>query len=162
MTEWLLEPAYWNWWLLGVVLMIVEVLAPGFFFLWLGVSAAIVGLLVAAFPGISADWQWLVFAVLAVAAIVGWRMWLKRNPTQSDAPTLNRRGEAYRGRVLTLVEPIVNGEGRVRIDDTLWKIRGDDAPAGARVRVCGVDGPVLRIEPVEPVQAAATQGSQSS
>jgi membrane protein implicated in regulation of membrane protease activity len=43
-SGWLLEPIYWNWWLLGVVLMIIEAIAPGFFFLWMGVAALLVGL----------------------------------------------------------------------------------------------------------------------
>ena len=40
----------------------------------------------------------------------------------------------------------MEGSGRVRIDDTVWQVRGPDAPAGARVKVTGADGPVLKVE----------------
>jgi len=71
------------------------------------------------------------------------RAWLRRRPIETDHPTLNRRGEQYVGRRFTLDEPIVNGVGKLRVDDTTWKIMGDDLPAGSQVTVTGVDGTVL-------------------
>ena len=41
------------------------------------------------------------------------------------------------------------GGGKVRLDDTLWMANGPDLEAGAEVTVVGVDGTVLRVEPVE-------------
>lgn len=146
MTLPLLDPPYWNWWLLAVVLMAVEILAPGFFFLWMGIAAGIVGVLLAGFPGLPGEWQWLLFAVLAVGSIVGWQFWLRRHPTVTDAPTLNRRGAQTIGRILVLDQPIVAGAGRAKLGDSTWAVRGPDVPAGTRVRVVGVDGTVLRVE----------------
>ncbi len=87
--------------------------------------------------------------------MIGWRTYQLRYPTETDQPALNRRGEQYVGRVITLDNAIVNRTGKVRLDDTSWKVEGDDLPAGARVKVVGVDGVVLRVEevPAEEVPA---------
>ena len=140
---------FWHWWVAGVALIIVEALAPGAIFLWLGVSAGVVGAILLAAPGLSWEYQVLIFAVLSVGSVIGWRAYHKRHPTETDLPTLNRRGEQYVGRVLTLNEAIVNRGGKVRLDDTSWKVEGDDLPAGALVKVIGVDGVVLRVEAVD-------------
>jgi hypothetical protein len=137
---------FWHWWVLGVVLLILEVFAPGAFFLWLAIAAGVLGLLVMAMPSMAWDMQLLVFAVLSVAAVVLGRLWLRRHPIVTDRPTLNRRGDQYVGRVFTLDEPVINGFGKIRVDDTTWKIRGDDCAAGARVRVVGVDGTTLVVD----------------
>ncbi len=88
----------------------------------------------------------MLFAILSLVSIVGWRMWQRRHPDESDQPTLNRRGEQYVGRVFVLETPIENGFGKVRVGDTLWRVKGDDAPVGGRVRVVAVDGIVLVVE----------------
>ena len=147
MADWLLQPLYWNWWLLGIGLMVVEVLVPGTFFLWMGIAAFCVGLLLVPFPGLPWQAQWLLFAALSLGAILAWRLWFSRHPEASDNPSLNRRGEQYLGRVLSLDAPIVNGAGRCRVEDSTWKVLGPDCPAGARVRVVGVEGLALRVEP---------------
>ena len=142
---------YWHWWVLGTVLLILEVFAPGAFMLWMGIAAAIVGAVLLVAPVVSLEVQLLVFAILSVASIVGWRVYVRRNPPEpTDEPTLNRRGTQYIGRVFTLDEPIVNGVGKLRVDDTTWKVAGPDLPLGARVRVAKVDNIVLLVESVEP------------
>ncbi len=140
------EITYWHWWVLGVVLIIFEVLSPMVFMLWMGISAGVVGLLVLLFPEIPWEMQIILFGVFSVASIAIWRAYLKRNPTKTDQPRLNRRGEQYVGRVFTLEEPIVNGQGKIRVDDSTWKITGDDCPEGTRVEVTGVAGVILEVE----------------
>jgi membrane protein implicated in regulation of membrane protease activity len=144
--EWLQQVEFWHWWVAAVVLLILEVFAPGAFFLWLAIAAGVLGLVVMAMPAMAWDMQLLLFAVLSVAAVVLGRVWLKRHPIGTDRPMLNRRGEQYVGRVFTLDDAVVNGFGKIRVDDTTWKIRGDDCAAGARVRVVGVDGTTLLVE----------------
>ncbi len=146
--SWLEHIDYWHWLILAVVLLALEVVSPGVFFLWLGLAAAGVGGLLWWMPDLVWQTQLVIFAVLSVLSIGVARGVLRRRPIATDAPTLNRRGEQYVGRVLTLSEPIENGVGRVRVDDTLWRVEGPDAPAGSRVRVVGVDGTLFRVEPV--------------
>ncbi len=147
------EIVFWHWWAAAIVFVVIEVFAPGAIFLWLGVSAGVVGALLLVLPAMTWQIQMLVFAVLSISAIVGWRVFQKANPTQTDQPSLNRRGEQYVGRTLTLDEPIVNGQGKIRVDDTTWKVEGDDMPGGARVTVTGVDNVVLKVAQVEPSDA---------
>lgn len=138
---------FWHWWVAAVVLIVAEVFAPGTVALWMAVSAAVVGLLLLAVPDLTWQTQLLVFAVLSVVTVVGWRAYQLRYPTESDQPALNRRGEQYIGRVFTLSEAIVNGTGKIHVDDTMWKVEGEDLPEGTRVRVTGVDGTLLTVEP---------------
>ncbi|MCP5152121.1 MAG: NfeD family protein [Ectothiorhodospiraceae bacterium] len=140
------SPEFWHWFVLATVFGIIEVLAPGTFFLWLGISAGLVGVLAWLVPTL--DWrvQTLIFTVLAVVAVAISRRYLRSRPIQSDRPLLNLRGHQYVGRTFTLDEPIVNGRGRIKVDDSIWRVEGDDCPAGRRVRVNGVDGVILRVE----------------
>ncbi|MEW8049977.1 MAG: NfeD family protein, partial [Candidatus Thiodiazotropha sp.] len=130
-------------------LMILEVFSPGAFLLWLGLAAGTVGLLLLLIPDITWQIQILLFALLSVAIIVLVRAFLQRRPIETDQPHLNRRGEQYLDRTFTLQEPIVNGEGRIHVDDTTWKITGEDCPAGTRIRISGVQGVVLQVSLVD-------------
>ncbi|MFQ6018211.1 MAG: NfeD family protein [Kiloniellaceae bacterium] len=137
---------FWHWWVLAALLMAVEVFAPTTLFLWTGISAAAVGLVVLADAGVGWEFQVLLFAVLSVVSVVAWRHYARLRPVRSEDPWLNRRAEQYIGRQFTLEEPIVNGRGKVRVDDTTWKIEGEDLAAGNRVKVVGVDGVILKVE----------------
>lgn len=152
MSGLLLEPTYWSWWLLGLVLIILEMLLPGTFMLWLGIAALGVGLVVLLLPALDWQWQWLLFAVLSLVSLTVWWAYFRRHPFHSEEPLLNRRGHHYIGRVFTLDVPIVNGQGKLRVDDSVWKITGEDRPAGTQVRVTGVDGVVLKVEPELPAK----------
>jgi membrane protein implicated in regulation of membrane protease activity len=137
---------FWHWWIFAVALLILEAFAPGAVFLWMGISAAVVGLLLAAAPSLGWEWQFIIFAVLSIISVAVYRLWWHPIPKPSDRPTLNRRGEQYVGRNFTLTEGIVNGIGKLQVDDTTWRISGSDLPAGSQVRVTGVDGTTLKVE----------------
>jgi hypothetical protein len=143
---WLSTVDYWHWLVLGVILVILEVLSPGAFFLWLAISAGIVGVLLMVNPGMAWEYQILAFALFSVVSIAVWRMYLKRNPIQTDQPTLNRRGEQYVGRLFSLEQAVVNGHGKISVDDSTWKIEGPDCDSGTRVRIIGVAGVVLKFD----------------
>jgi inner membrane protein len=135
----------WNWLVLGLLLMGLELLAPGVFLFWLGLAALLVGLLSFA---LSLSWQLqiLMFAVFAVAAVPLWRRVARKHSAASKSnPFLNKRSDALVGRVFTLEKPIVDGVGTVRIDDTIWRVAGPDAPAGSRVRIVRADGASLTV-----------------
>ncbi|MDH5784479.1 MAG: NfeD family protein [Chromatiales bacterium] len=148
MSELITGINHWHWWILGVALLALEVLAPGAFFLWMGISAVVVGLLLLALPEMGWEYQIFFFAIFSMASIFLWRRYFRSHPVSSDHPTLNLRGAQYIGRVFTLDEPIVNGLGKVRVDDSTWKISGEDCAAGSKVRVIGVDGVVFKVESV--------------
>lgn len=137
---------FWHWWILAGVLLILELTSPVFFFLWLGFAAAAVGFLLWIFPNISIATQLVLFSVLSVIAVIAWRRYREVHPPESDQPLLNQRGQQYTGRVFTLEHGIVNGVGKVVVDDSTWRVKGPDLPAGTRVRVTGVDGVVFIVE----------------
>lgn len=142
----LTEVAYWHWLLMAIAFVVLEIFSPAVFFLWLGVAAAVVGLVMLAVPELQATMQMLIFAVFSVVSVYLSRRYMDLNPTPTDQPKLNRRGQQYVDRTFTLVEPIVNGFGKIKVDDTTWKIEGEDAEAGVKVKVVGVDGVVLKVE----------------
>jgi membrane protein implicated in regulation of membrane protease activity len=144
--EWINDIIYWHWLILAVVLIILEILIPGAYFLWMGVSAIFVGALMYVFPEMVFLVQILIFAVLSVISVVMYRSYRKKNPIVTDEPALNRRAEQYVGQSFTLKEPIVNGEGKIKVDDSTWKITGTDIDAGATVRVIAVEGSTLIVE----------------
>lgn len=144
MTSMFVTLGTWNWLILGLVLIGVEVLAPGVFMLWLGLAALLVGLL-----SFVVDMHWqmqvLLFAIFAAAAVPVWRNLARRGKSETSNPFLNRRNDALVGRVFTLEKPIQDGSGTVRIDDTIWRVNGPDAPAGSRIRIVKADGATLTV-----------------
>lgn len=137
---------YWHWLILGGVLLLVEVAAAGFFFLWLAIAAVITGLVLLLFPGLDWQYQLMLFSGLSVISIAAFRRYQRSNPVTTDQPTLNRRGEQYIGRSFTLEQPIINNIGVIRVDDSTWRISGADLPAGATIKVVAADGVVLMVE----------------
>jgi inner membrane protein len=145
MVDFFVSLGVWDWFIAGGVLLVLEVLAPGVFMLWLGLAAILVGAL-----SLVVHWPWqaqfIAFAVFSIAAIPIWRHLAKR-VSKTDQPFLNRRTDGYLGRVFTLERPIVDGTGTIGIDDTVWRVTGPDTPAGSRVKVTRVDGAALHVEP---------------
>ena len=136
---------FWYWWMIAITLLIIEIFSPTFFALWVAISAGVTGLILYLVPGIEWQYQVLLFAILSVVSIVAWRTYYSKRPIKTDEPLLNRRGHQYIGRVITLDEPIVDGHGKVHIDDSTWKIEGEDCPAGTRVKIINIQNVVLQV-----------------
>lgn len=145
MWDLLVKLGSWNWLIVGLILMGLEVLAPGVFLLWLGLAALLVGII-----SLFADWVWQVqviaFAAFSLAAVPLWRRLATQSSENPDSRFLNRRSDALVGRVFTLDKPISDGSGTVRVDDTVWRISGPDCPAGSRIKVVRSDGASLVVE----------------
>lgn len=135
----------WAWFVLGLVLLALELVVPGGWFLWLGAGGIVTGLL-AFIPGLTWPLQITVFGILALLIVFGWTAISRKRKPTSDRPLLNRRAEAFVGYEAIINEPIANGFGRLTLGDTVWRVSGPDLPAGARVRVVGADVAVLRVE----------------
>lgn len=141
---------FWHWWGFGAFLLIVELLVPGMFFLWMAEAAVVTGLLLLIIPTLGWEYQLISFSVLSVMSIIVFRKFLNKHPIETDQPLLNRRAAQYVGRVFTLEHAIVNGQGKIRVDDSTWKIRGNDCEAGSKVRVVSAEGVILRVEIIKP------------
>lgn len=137
----------WAWIVAGLVLLALELVVPGGFLLWMGISGIVTGLLVL-FWAIGWPLQWLIFGALSLVTIALWVRWTRGRPTPTDRPFLNRRAEHFVGQEAVLEQGIEQGFGRVVLGDTVWRVAGTDLPAGHRVRIIGHEGAVLRVEAV--------------
>lgn len=135
------------WLAAALVLGIAELAVPGVFLVFLAAAAAITGLATLALPALPVAAQLASFAAWSVVAVLIGRRWYRDYPVASDHH-LNDRAAAMIGHVAELEAAIVGGEGRVRIGDGGWPARGPALPAGAQVRVVGVEGGVVLVEPL--------------
>lgn len=135
----------WWWLALAVLLGIGEILTPGVFLIWIATAAAITGAIAMLLP-VPLALQFLIFAALCLASVWLGRRWYSDNPVASQDPMLNDRAMRLVGRSVVVVEPIVGGEGRVKLDDGTWTARGPDAPIGARLIVIAAEGAQLRVD----------------
>jgi inner membrane protein len=146
MTDFPLDPA-WLWLIGGVVLLIAEVIAPGFFLIFIGAAAIVTGLLAMAI-GLPVAVQLGVFAVLAFlsARLVGRRFYATRYDYSPD-PFLNNKVGRLLGKIVVVVQPVDSHGGRVRVGDGEWSARGGPAAVGERVRIVDIEGNCLKVEP---------------
>lgn len=139
----------WHWWVLGAVLLILEVTAPGVFFVWLALAAFALGLVVFVVPILPVAVQLLLFAILAVVAVFVGRRYVGRLALGgNEGDTLNTGASRLVGRTVTVTTPIVNGVGRVRVGDSDWRATGPDTEAGKSVLIVAADGTTLVVREV--------------
>jgi membrane protein implicated in regulation of membrane protease activity len=140
------QMVWWHWIVIAVGLAAAETFLPGAVAIWFAISAAFIGIVMVAFD-LPWQYQWLGFAILGFAALLLFRVYRKRYPDEVEQPHLNQRGVQYIGSELVLVEAIEQGQGRAKLGDGVWKVEGPELPSGARVRVTGVNGAILTVEP---------------
>lgn len=64
---------FWHWWALAGALMLIELFGLGFFFLWVGASAALVGLALLGWAGMPVNVQFGLFCGLSLCCMAAWR-----------------------------------------------------------------------------------------
>ena len=143
--SWITAMGGWIWFVVAAVFLLLELMSPGVFMLWLGLAAILIGI-ISLTTVLSWQAQLIAFAVLSIACIPAWRYFARKVERPVDRPFLNRRAEGYVGRVFTLEKPIVDGVGTIRIEDTVWRVSGPNLPAGSRVKVARADGADLAVE----------------
>ena len=138
----------WSWFVLGLILLGLEIMAPGTIFLWFGLSALVVGVVSLVF-----DFAWQIdvalFLVLSLVSLLIGRRMMRQLASEKGDPGLNQRGSRYIGREFTLAAPLSEGAGNLSIDDTIWRITGPDLPAGTKVKVEAIDGARLVVARAE-------------
>ena len=137
---------FWYWLVLAAVLGVIEIAVPVMFCIWLAAAALSVGAIAWRYPGLSWEHEALIFAALAIASVALGRTAFARTGTTESERHLNRRAESYVGRMFTLEGAIVDGRGRLKVDDSVRLVEGPDLPAGTRVRITGADNTLLRVE----------------
>jgi membrane protein implicated in regulation of membrane protease activity len=140
-----LEPG-WLWMIGGILLLIAEVIAPGFFLVFIGAAALATGAFTLLFDlGLPA--QLTLFTIYALVAVMIGRRMYANAATESSDPLLNDRSARLVGKSVTVIEAVDEHSGRVRVGDSEWSARGGPGRPGERVRITGVDGNCLLVEP---------------
>jgi hypothetical protein len=136
----------WSWIVGGLVLLAIELVAPGGVFVWLGAAAVATGIASLIQP-LDTAWQWGLFGLLSLVLIASWLGFMRRrrDMVTSDKPLLNQRAAQIVGQTTELNEAIKGGFGRVSIGDSTWRVKGPDLPAGQKVKVVGFEGAVLTV-----------------
>ncbi|MGY0399839.1 MAG: NfeD family protein [Ostreibacterium sp.] len=144
----LIDPFFYNWLILAAILFIFEVASFTLFFLWLAIAALIMAGISALFPTMQLTYQLWLFASLSVISVVVFhRLFRKSQKTLGDNK-INNRAARYIGRTATLVEAIENGRGKIRIEDSVWRVTcTTDLPIGNNVEVIGTSGVILTVIP---------------
>lgn len=140
-----MSPALW-WIVGGLAACAAELALPGAMLLWVGLAALPVGVAAYWVPGLAIEVQFALFTALAVVGVVLARRWTTPPATATEA--INGGAARLLGEIAIVNRPIVNGSGQIRLGDSVWAVRGPDAPEGARVRVTAVDGAILGVEPL--------------
>jgi inner membrane protein len=137
----------WLWLIGGVVLLIAELIAPGFFLVFIGGAAVATGLAALLLP-LGLALQLAIFAALAFVSVrvFGRRAYSMRYDYSPD-PFLNDRAKRMLGTVVVATQPIDSHGGRVRVGDSEWSARGGPAQPGERVRIVDIEGNCLKVEP---------------
>lgn len=138
----LIQPVFWNWLILSGLFLLLELLSGSFFFLFWAAAALLMTLLTLILPALSWPAQLIWFSLFSLFSIAAWWFFLVRNwqkDKQDIASRLNNRGKNLIGRKYRLQTPIINGRGRLQIDDSIWTIRGAEMPAGSIVEIVAVD-----------------------
>jgi membrane protein implicated in regulation of membrane protease activity len=144
-----LDPG-WLWLIGGVVLLIAEVIAPGFFLVFIGAAAIAAGLFTVLF-GLGLAGQLALFALYALLAVLIGRRFYAAHPSSSPIPFLNDPAKRLVGKVVTVTVAVDEHHGRVRLGDSEWSARGGPAAVGDKVRITGIDGNCLNVEAERPL-----------
>lgn len=141
-----------GWWLIAALALgAAELVAPGVFLVFMALAAAATAAILLAVPDLPLAGQLASFAAWAAVTVLVGRRWYVDYPVPSEDALLNDRAARLIGQVVTVLDPIEHGRGRVVVDDSVWLARGPEARAGSQVRVLAVDGAVLVIEPETPL-----------
>ena len=139
---------WWLWLAVGIVLLGIELLSPGgFYVLFFGMSALAIGTLAGLGVAGPPWFQRLLFSVLAVVSLLVFRdpLLKKMRAAAPDAPAV----ETVVGEVATPLENIAPGAiGRAELRGATWSARNadqKDLASGQRCRVQQVDGLLLLI-----------------
>jgi inner membrane protein len=138
--------AWWSWTILGLVLFAAEMITPGgFFALFFGLAAILVGFLLGLGVPMRPAFQWALFSVLAVGALALFRrplLKLVQPPGGNDVDNIANE-------VATLLEDLPPGAvGKAELRGSPWSVRNDDdrpLAKGDRVKVAGMSGLTLQV-----------------
>lgn len=130
----------WQWMSVGIAFLALELMLPGIFMLWFGISGLLTSGLVYLL-GFSGAYAIIIFLALGVlVSIFGYKY------QKQTAQLVNNPQNKMIGKIITLQEPILNNHARAKIGDSYWTLSGPDAPTGSKVKITQISGNVLIVE----------------
>jgi membrane protein implicated in regulation of membrane protease activity len=147
-----IEPG-WIWAIAGVLLLIAEIIAPGFFLVFVGAAAIATGLFTLLFDLGTAP-QLALFAIYAVLAVMIGKRWYGEPDEGDQRYAINEPAKRLVGKTVTAATDVDDHGGRVRVGDGEWNARGGPAAPGDRLTVTGVEGSCLIVEPLRTLPPA--------
>lgn len=146
--DFFIDPFFYNWLILGAILLIVEVASFTLLFFWLAIAAVIMAAISYLVPSLSLTAQLLIFAIIAVLSVIIWHRVFKKTQDSMGDAKMNNRASRYVGQTATLVEPITNGLGKIQIEDSFWRVScTTDLPAGSQVKIVDSQDVTLIVQP---------------
>lgn len=140
---------WWHWAVLGIVLVVAELLAPAFVLVWFGLGALVVSLVILGFPDMGLISEFLVWTASSVA-MTG--LWFKIFRPTYHKIVIGRSSAQIVGETGLLTHDVDSFQrGKVRfqkpmVGSDLWECIADESiKAGAKVRVAGVEGSLLKV-----------------
>ncbi len=137
------------WFLVGLVLLLLEFILPGLIVAFFGVGAWVVAL-VCLFIDIPVNAQLLIFIVSSVLSLLLLRKWLKgvfmgHVVSKQD---VKENLEEFVGQRAVVKERIVpNGRGKVEFRGTDWQAEADEEIAeGTAVKIIGKENITLKVK----------------
>lgn len=140
---------WWHWIVIGLLLVVGEMAsAGGFYIIFFGVAALLVGIL-AAFGIAGPVWaQVFLFSILSVSSLAVFRSrllkWMQLDPQRPAVdPLIGEIG-------ISQEDIVAGGVGRLELRGTAWSARNATSsalPRGTRCRVVRVEGLMLHVEP---------------
>ena len=153
----LIFASHWYWLIAAAVLLILEIIVPGIFLIWLGLGAALVGLFLLVVPGADPAWQLLALTVSIYFSVVVGLRW-QRKLLRQQPSELNLGLEGFIGRTAVVSQAFEYDRGRVRLEDSSYVARCQSRPEpGQPVRVTGIDGQTLIVEPLGGTDSTSDQ-----
>jgi len=132
---------WWGWTVVAAVLALAEMHVPGSYLIWIALGAAVTAAVTAFYVAASTELQVATFAIAAaICCFAGYFVYRRGDHRPVRATALNERGLALVGARGIVAAPIVNGEGKVRLGDTVWIAEGPLLAVGAPVVVSAVRG----------------------
>ncbi len=132
----------WNWFIIAAIFGVLEIIVPGYFMIWYGLAAVLVGGLALTFD-ISWQLQLISYAVIGMGLLVLSLRFAGARMGESDRPLLNKRGRAHVGQVYELLDDTRKGRGSVKVGDSIWAVQitdGRDLAKGDGVLITDVIG----------------------
>lgn len=147
-----MNPEWWHWVVVGIVLILAELAIPAFFIIWFGFGGLVVAGVLLAAPALSLTAQLALWTVASLMMVSLWFRVFKPGLHKTRVGTSDGEVIGEVGLLVGAVAPFARGKVRFQrpvLGAEEWVCLSEAAiPAGERVRVVAVEGSFLKVTKV--------------